>query len=81
MNNCCDSSYYRTPYNIRYQNLYCSLAQEADTNLQTVITSGWSYKKNLQRNTQQVKENYCNCKSRLVNTPMELAYKENSRNC
>ena len=45
MNNCCDSSYYRTPYNIRYQNLYCSLAQEADTNLQTVITSGWSYKK------------------------------------
>lgn len=53
-NNCCDTSYYRTPYNVEYQNLYCNLAQSADTNLQNVITSGWSYNK-------EVKENYCGC--------------------
>lgn len=83
MSNCCDSSYYRTPYNVQYQNLYCNLSQSADTNLQTVITSGWSYnkfggKKGVSKN---IKENYCNCNSRLVNTPMELAYKEDSRFC
>jgi len=64
-NNCCDTSYYRTPYNVQYQNLYCNLAQAADTNLQNVVTSGWSYNKD-------VKENYCGCgNSRVYNdSPM-----------
>ena len=41
--NCCDSSYYRTPFNVKYQDMYCNLAQKADTNLKTVVTSGYSY--------------------------------------
>lgn len=81
MSNCCNSSYYRTPYNVQYQNLYCNLAQSADTNLQNVVTSGWSYNRNLQRLPRYIKENFCNCNSRLVNTPMALTYKEDSRSC
>ena len=70
MNNCCDSSFYRTSYNINYQNVYCNKAQSADTNLQNVVTSGWSM------NRKKIVENYCNCDSRLVNTPMALKYKQ-----
>lgn len=90
MSNCCDSSYYRTPFNVNYQNLYCNLAQSADTNLQNVITSGWSYNKLSGKMAvseipsvavKNIKENYCNCVSRLVNTPMVMAYKEDSRFC
>lgn len=86
MSNCCDSSYYRTPYNVNYQNLYCNLAQTADTNLQNMITSGWSYHRVAQPpqgvdRPRTVKEGYCNCVSKLVNTPMVLKYKEDSRFC
>ena len=81
MSNCCDSSYYRTPYNVNYQNLYCNLAQTADTNLQNMITSGWSYRRVPESRSLPVKEGYCNCVSKLVNTPMVLRYKEDSRFC
>jgi hypothetical protein len=63
--NCCDSSYYRTPFNIKYQDMYCNLAQKVDTDLKKVITSGWSYGR------LATTEGYCNCNSRLVNTPMQ----------
>jgi hypothetical protein len=69
--NCCDDSFYRTKYNVNYQNLYCNLAQKSDTNIKDIVTSGWSYNKMMGK-----KENYCNCNSRLVNTPMQLRYKE-----
>ena len=52
----CDTSYYRTPYNIQMQKLYCNMAQKADTDLSRVITSGWSY----DRSKASV-ENYCGC--------------------
>jgi hypothetical protein len=50
MNNCCDNSFYRTAYNKNYQNVYCNLAQSAKTNLQNVVTSGWSMNKQLREN-------------------------------
>lgn len=81
MSNCCDSSYYKTPFNVRYQNLYCNLAQQADTDVKTMVTSGWSYIPSNRVNGNVVKEGYCNCVSKLVNTPMVLRYKEDSRFC
>ena len=73
-NNCCDSSYYRTPFNVNYQNLYCNLAQSADTNLQDMVTSGYSY--NRSKNTRTIRENYCGCGfSRVYNdSPMAEYY-------
>lgn len=76
--NCCDTSYYRTPFNIQYQNLYCNLAQSADTNLQNVITSGYSYDRLYKPD---IKENYCGCGFTKVynNTPMAEYYTSNNR--
>lgn len=77
----CDTSYYRTPYNIQMQDLYCNMAQRADTDLSRVVTSGWSYDRFRQQPQPQPQkvENYCNCNSRAVNTPMNLDYRE--ENC
>lgn len=76
-NNCCDSSYYRTPYNVNYQKLYCNLAQSADTNLQNVVTSGYSYR----RAKQPIVENYCGCGfSRVYNDSPMAEYYQGSRN-
>lgn len=76
--NCCDSSYYRTPYNVASQDLYCNLAQSADTNLQNVITSGYSYMKQTKKipESVEVRENYCGCgSSRVYNdSPMAEYY-------
>lgn len=71
MNNCCDNSFYRTAYNKNYQNVYCNLAQSAKTNLQNVVTSGWSMNK-------QIRENYCGCGLSKVylNTPMVEGYEK-----
>lgn len=77
--NCCDTSYYRTPYNIQMQKLYCDKAQAADTNVKTMVTSGWSYNRLTPK--AQLRENYCNCDTRLVNTPMVLKYKQDSMFC
>ena len=73
--NCCDDSFYRTKYNVNYQNLYCNLAQKSDTNISDTVTSGWSYNKA----HQDVKENYCGCGfSRVyVDTPMAENYEPN----
>ena len=73
MNNCCQSNFYRTPFNINYQNLYCPMAQSAPTDLNKVVTSGWSYNR---MKKMPITENYCNCVSRVVNTPMNLQYRQ-----
>jgi len=70
MNNCCDNSFYRTAYNKNYQNVYCNLAQSAKTNLQNVVTSGWSMDK-------QLRENYGGCVMKnngMGKQPMEENY-------
>lgn len=82
-NNCCDSSYYRTPYNVNYQNLYCNLAQSADTNLENVITSGYSYNKQMGKKPESVsvRENYCGCGFTKVynDAPMAEYYDKDRR--
>ena len=91
MNNCCDNSFYRTAYNKNYQNVYCNLAQSAKTNLQNVVTSGWSMNKQLRENygscgggmpknnyDAPIVENYCGCGLSKVylNTPMIEGYEK-----
>lgn len=83
----CPTNFYKTPYNKNYQTLYCNQAQKADTALgDNVITSGWSYLKmnggaGQASPLKPIFEPFCNCNSRLVNTPMVLKYKEDSRFC
>ena len=56
--NCCNASFYRTPYNVQLQNMYCNMAQNADTKLENVVTSGNTY---IRKKRQEVKEGYCGC--------------------